>query len=398
MVKTFGEQNREQAVTGFAPINRSQFALVRKSGAVEYWEHSLLEDGDHDLSNLRSMNCGVEQATGIVPLYASNKYDSPSSLIYNANGDFTILKHNTMIDQIARTQVKGPISAVTSCASGGVALGGQENDLNFFDSNTQQSIWSAKNVPFDKLRLRVPVWITAIAIFNPEQTSLSSGAKVLTGTGHKQIRLYDTRADTRPIKSFEIGEYRVTQLQALSDETNVYVSDTVGNVFHYDLRTNRRLHSLKGSDGAIRQMTLYDDEETLVCVGLDRHVRWHDVNTQKHIKSIYLRNRINTCLPIHSADQSLKPRKGKKRSRNSDSDGEEDDDEDMEDVDAFLGSEEDEDDDEQEELLEGEEDDNEDEEIDEEESDENSGSGDSDNDDEGEDSNSDDGNSDDSDT
>lgn len=344
VVKTYGEQNRAKAIVGFSSITRSQFALARKDGCLEYWELSYDETEAYDLTYLRTTEVG-SSSSGVVSLYATDKYDSASSLVYNEEGSFAIVNHSKS-SEVLKSTVKGPISAVSSCSGGGVAFGGRENDLTFFDSNTQQVIWNAKNVPYDKLRLRVPIWITAISFFNAEQTSLSSGCKLVTGTGHKQVRLYDTRTEPRPIKSFEIGEYRVTQIQALSDEQNIYVSDTVGNVYHYDLRNGRRLHALTSSDGAVRHMATSDDEGTLVCVGLDRHARWHDVNTQKHVKSVYLRNRLNACLPMRDDHAPAAPKKGTKRSRQDDSDGERDEEsvgdgseDDLEDVDAFLGSE-----------------------------------------------------------
>ena len=347
VVKSFGEQNREKAIVGFAPVTRSKFMLARKDGNVEYWELAYDETDGYDLKYLRSTEVG-SSSSGVVGLYSSEKYDSSSSLVFNEEGALSIISHNHT-SEVLKSTVKGPISAVSSCAGGGVAFGGRENDLTFFDSNTQQVIWNAKNVPYDKLRLRVPIWITAISFFNAEQTSLSGGCKLVTGTGHKQVRLYDTRTEPRPVKSFEIGEYRVTQIQALSDEQNIYVSDTVGNVYHYDLRNGRRLHALTSSDGAVRHMATYDDESTMVCVGLDRHARWHDINSQKHIKSVYLRNRLNACLPMRDDHAPAAAKKGTKRSRQDDSDGDERDEEsvgggsagsdDLEDVDAFLGSE-----------------------------------------------------------
>lgn len=341
IVKTFGEQDRQRAVAGFAAINQYQFSLVRKNGDLEYWEHSIEED-DHDLLYLRTINLENIQATGICGLFDSTPRDSSSALVYDAEGNLVIVQHNGTDKIQVPVTVKGPISAVASCSQGGVALGGKENDLSLFDSNTQQITWTAKNVPYDKLRLRVPIWVSAISFFSPEQASLSTGVKLLTGTGYKQVRLYDTRTDSRPVKSFEIGEYRVTQLVALPDEQNVYVSDTIGNVFHYDLRTGRRLHALTASDGAVRHMTCYENSDVMVCVGLDRHARWHNLSTHKPLKSVYLRNRLNACLPLGGAHIR---RGGVKRSRNSDSDGEESEEEsdgeaegDMEDVDAFLGS------------------------------------------------------------
>ncbi len=60
------------------------------------------------------------------------------------------------------------------------------------------SSFEAKNVPQDKLRLRVPVWITCLSF-------LGADNKVVTGTAYKHMRVYDTKADRRPIMSIDIG-------------------------------------------------------------------------------------------------------------------------------------------------------------------------------------------------
>lgn len=370
-IKTYGEQTRQQAIVGLSHIDRTHFSVLRKTGVVEFWEYSK-NDEEKELRNLSCIDAELDSdAAGICSLYHSNKYESSAALAYSEDGKLRIVpypnpKRSSSSDSanVVSVDVKGPISAMASCGQGGVAYGGKENDLTFFDTNTQQVIWNAKNVPHDKLRLRVPIWITSLAFFNPEQTSLSTGTQLITGTAYKQVRIYDTRTSPRPTSSFEIGEYRVTQLQVLSDSTNVFVSDTIGNVFHYDLRFGRRLHSLKGSDGAIRQMEMYDDEGTLACVGLDRHVSWHNLHTYKHLKSVYLRNRINACLTIETESQGKKSdRRANSKKRRLGEEGD-DEEEDMEDVEAFLdqGSEsegDDEDDaeeDDEEEQLEGEED------------------------------------------
>ena len=65
----------------------------------------------------------------------------------------------------------------------------------------------------DKLQLRVPVWVTQIS-FVPE---VDSSSLVAVGTGHHQIRLYDTRAQRRPLYSQEFGDTVVTAMDVTPD-------------------------------------------------------------------------------------------------------------------------------------------------------------------------------------
>ena len=65
----------------------------------------------------------------------------------------------------------------------------------------------------DKLGLRVPVWVNEVG-FTPD-----SGPQpvLVTGTGYGQVRLYDTRAQRRPLFSTEYGTEPITALDLTPD-------------------------------------------------------------------------------------------------------------------------------------------------------------------------------------
>lgn len=65
----------------------------------------------------------------------------------------------------------------------------------------------------DKLQLRVPIWVSQIS-FVPE---VESSSLVVVGTGHHQIRLYDIRAQRRPLYSQEFGDAMVTAMDVTPD-------------------------------------------------------------------------------------------------------------------------------------------------------------------------------------
>jgi len=96
-----------------------------------------------------------------------------------------------------------------------VGTGGQKNDLKLWDLNRpDEPIFRAKNVPNDFLDLQVPIWVTDLG-FLPSQ---GAQARVAVGTGYHQVRLYDTKAQRRPVLSFDFGESPVSALAVTDNE------------------------------------------------------------------------------------------------------------------------------------------------------------------------------------
>lgn len=69
-------------------------------------------------------------------------------------------------------------------------------------------------VPNDFLDLQVPIWVCDLG-FLPSQGSHS---KVVVGTGYHQVRLYDTKAQRRPVLSLDFGESPISALAVTDDE------------------------------------------------------------------------------------------------------------------------------------------------------------------------------------
>lgn len=160
-------------------------SLVRATGGVELWRRY----GNGMLGMIDSGKTSITQPVGIL---SGDRYnDQQNIIVYGKNGQVCICKSsadNRLINGSSNEfigeyfQVSGPLSAGDTC-NNGLAFGGNENDLKLYDQTTLQCIWKAKNVPHDNLRLRVPIWITAVAFIQPETTSISTGAHIVTGTG-----------------------------------------------------------------------------------------------------------------------------------------------------------------------------------------------------------------------
>lgn len=129
-----------------------------------------------------------------------------------------------------------------------------------WDAVTKRLLWKAKNVPHDEVRLEVPVWITSIAFMPTGAGDVTSpsdcaGNIIATGTAHKHIRLYDTRQQRQPCQSWGTGDFRVTTIvPSYQHEQHVYVGDCAGGVLMYDMRNGRRIRTLDGFDGSIRDV------------------------------------------------------------------------------------------------------------------------------------------------
>lgn len=124
-------------------------------------------------------------------------------------------------------QVRGPVSCLGVHGNLLVASG-KERDLALWDlekmggMGEEVPLWEAKNVKHDKLDLRLPVWGTAL-------TFLDSPHVVAVGTAYKQLRVYDTRVQRRPLRSMDletkvIETHRVT---AITGATPCSLSDSL---------------------------------------------------------------------------------------------------------------------------------------------------------------------------
>merc|ERR1711968_116234 len=165
---------------------------------------------------------------------------------------------------------RGPISAGAARAQTAV-FGGKENDIQLWDLTTQGVMWKAKNVSNDKLSLRVPIYVTAVKYLGSDNAVAS---RIITGTGYKQIRIYDTKSKRQPVVDFSIGgeeAYRITALAPTPDGRAVYISDTTGGLFLWDIGTRKRINTLPGSYGATRDLQMDPDGNYIASVGLDRY-------------------------------------------------------------------------------------------------------------------------------
>jgi hypothetical protein len=188
-----------------------------------------------------------------------------------------------------------------------LAYGGLNSDLKVLDVATGKTTFRAKNIAPDRTGLPAAVWLRDVRFWHGDERQM------VTITGHNQIRIYDARAQRRPVFSQRVEQREGQYLRTLPlgqliltgrEETHALMCDTAGDIFGFDLAA-RQLHGVfKGQAGSVRGMSLHPLAESdtagplarLASVGLGRHLVVHEPATRAVVASIYLKQRLNAVL------------------------------------------------------------------------------------------------------
>lgn len=179
-----------------------------------------------------------------------------------------------------------------------IATGGKETDLKIWNINELgKSVFEAKNVRNDWLNLRVPIWVLG-AEFIPESD------KIVTCTGHHQVRVYDPKVQRRPVMDMTFDEYPITAISLCSsNESHAIIGNSQGKMATIDLRKGKVVNIFKGFAGSIRDIKCHKKQPLVASCGLDRYVRIHDYQTKELKQKFYLKSRLN-CLLFMDDDES----------------------------------------------------------------------------------------------
>lgn len=179
-------------------------------------------------------------------------------------------------------------------------------------------VFKAKNLPPNpQTLLQQPIWSSAMTFLSQTDTTPIGGSTNLLaiGTAHKQLQIYDVRADAtqrRPVlytpewdvNKENLLDYRVTSLCQLNSN-RIAVGDSAGYITNLDLRkiTNQRGRSTSanvgrftGPAGSVKQIIKHERLNIIACVGLDRMLRTYDINSRKQLDCVYLKQRLNCAL------------------------------------------------------------------------------------------------------
>ncbi|XP_017344467.1 WD repeat-containing protein 74 isoform X2 [Ictalurus punctatus] len=176
-----------------------------------------------------------------------------------------------------------------------VATGGKENPLKVWDLQRPDTpIFTAKNVANDWLDLRVPVWVRDMAF-------LTQSNKIVTCTGHHQVRVYDPSCQRRPVLEAKFGEVPLTALSVPPGENSVVVGNTHGQLATLDLRKGLVRGCMKGVAGSVRGLQCHPTLPLVASCGLDRFLRIHNLQDRTLMHKVYLKSRLN-CVLVSSKD------------------------------------------------------------------------------------------------
>jgi len=276
------QQDRKRGVLALAWASTESFVCARKNGDLERWEESTGESAfEDDAWELRSVRRLVGECAGLA---------STDARVVSCSDDGRLQVWGE--DDDARDlDVEGQVSAF-DVRGERVAVGGREHELSVWNLATFDREWRARNVPHDFLDARRPVWVSA-AQFLSETT-------LLIGTRHRQLRVYDTRAQRRPVAELEAStEHAVRSLLALDDATAL-LGDVAGDVRTFDLRKLRVKARYPGPAGSVRALAKHPRAPTLLfaAAGLDRHVHVWDASKRdkRPLASLYCKQRLTALL------------------------------------------------------------------------------------------------------
>ncbi|KAI6206684.1 WD repeat-containing protein 74 [Aphelenchoides besseyi] len=170
-----------------------------------------------------------------------------------------------------------------------LATGGRENPLKLWDLSNGQNVFTAKNVKESSLCLRKPIWVSAIRF--------TDSKLICTATGHHQLRLYDLKAQRRPVQDVEWLQEPITAISTTYRPEQLIVGNTRGDLALFDLRGKiRPLQKFHGFAGSIRSIHAHPTEPTFASCGIDRFLCVHNIQTHQMVKKIYCKTRLNAVL------------------------------------------------------------------------------------------------------
>ncbi|KAL7079348.1 hypothetical protein ACQ4LE_001423 [Meloidogyne hapla] len=273
----------------FADKEKSEVLIGRKNGQIDLF--NTLNDSINILFNVNDneeeSNCSI---CGVECLIKSNKIltasNSGNLSIWNTSGE-CLNKWNAGDNLITMRLACGDSPTV-------FATGGKENPLKIWNLENQKCVFTAKNVRPDNLALRVPIWVKNCRFVD------ESGNCLITSTGNAQIRLYDIRAQRRPVLQESWLEEPINALSTCCRERHILAGNSRGELGLFDFRlsssTSRLVSKFKGFSGSIKSIDASDNSPQLLSCGVDRFVILHNLDTKQILKKIYAKVQLNCCL------------------------------------------------------------------------------------------------------
>ncbi|KNE66081.1 hypothetical protein AMAG_10342 [Allomyces macrogynus ATCC 38327] len=378
---------------------REAVLVARANGVVDVWDHARVNSEEDEgpgplLASVAAFvvpsGASIVDAREWVKVVDVDALDDTTIMAVNALGTLAAItldpapcthrsSTTTAITQVAgrvqTVELGKDIHRVRPCAPHHrhlLAVGGNERDLHLVDLNAPKSqeadkkeehlytglakpsawtgdvrhtvVWRARNVPFDSVGLRVPVWITDVRFLN------TTGTAMATCTAYHEVKFYDTTKQRRPTSVIHVGDQPLRSLTVLppTSRSDLLVSDSKGAVYRIsptqalaharkaaraagdpDHPRNKSIArrsgkpmaarsaiagAYKGAQGAVRQVlaaTMPDGTDVVCAVGLDRFVRVWDAKSHAVRARWFVKQRLEAAVvwrtPIEGGDAHAQP-------------------------------------------------------------------------------------------
>jgi len=277
--------------------NKQEILLGLKNGTVKSFSLPTCNFLSHVL------NCGEDSVCGVIALEdgATVALEDGATVTSMENGVVQLWKEGEV--SVEKKVGENLAKCISDKTCKFIATGGKENDLKVWDlSDFDKPIFAAKNVKNDSLNLRVPVWLRDIAFLQDDDT------KILTCGGYKHIRLYDRKAQRRPVLDVTWHEHPINSLSVTPNGDGVVIGNSAGYMATIDLRTGKCIGGYKGNVGSIRSVKCHQTQQIVVSCGLDRFAKIYDLNSRKLLKKVYMKSNLN-CMLLPDVEIQLEEQK-----------------------------------------------------------------------------------------
>ncbi|MQL98480.1 hypothetical protein Taro_031183, partial [Colocasia esculenta] len=320
VVETWGSPDASQGVVAasFADDKTNPLLAVgRKNGSVE-----LLNPLNGDVLKSYPVHEGslaeeIGKSDPIVGLHLFNRKQSESLsrlsmlLMCTENGK-ACLRSFTLGDMLEGSSSVDSLNVWSICSTGKLlcsSFGGKWNhalfagkgiEVNVWDLEKCQRIWTAKPPPRNSLGIFIPTWFTATTFLSKEDHR-----KIVAGTNDHQVRLYDVAAQRRPVISVDFRESSIKAVTEDVDGYTVYVGTGSGDLASFDMRTGKLLGCFIGKCcGSIRSIVRHPELPVIASCGLDSYLRIWDTKTRQPLSAVFLKQHLtNAVIDSHFSDE-----------------------------------------------------------------------------------------------
>ncbi|KAI9295484.1 hypothetical protein K502DRAFT_348988 [Neoconidiobolus thromboides FSU 785] len=296
-------------------VTMSTKGKVEKTKEVQILEENIIDETDNEMIWIARKDLTIELTDNeeFEPKYVFNsiefdKEDSKNDektkwigmvcfkkflLACKSNGTLYQIKLNKDLEaeiksyQLFKTDIKDRLKVFRGHADKekvAFATGGDEIELQVWEHKPEgpNQIFIAKNVPHDKLDLRVKVCINDLRFYKDTE----QGYKVAIVTHYGQLREYHIKKKRRPVYDFQISEGPCQKVFLNEDENGYFVSTNTGNVKVINA-SGRQIASYGGFSATVAQLSCQNN--IIFSLTIDRNLYLHHAKDHTVIQKIYIK-------------------------------------------------------------------------------------------------------------